>query len=205
MKKSQRLRLAALTAQATRTEAEATELAQLQALAATHTDPAADLADAPAAPAPAATVIAPDRSTLRGFVASLVSGAQTGTALVTAQRDLATRTTERDTARASVATLTEQVTAFAAFFGLTPTELAGKKSADVTALITQKISDHAVDLVAGTGVPLGKVPAASEAGDTGSTLAEIQAELATCKDPVRAGVLAAQAKALREKQSGGKN
>lgn len=182
MKKSQRARLAELTAKAAtaRTDAEQAEFAALSALAVGHPDAAKDTDDttpaaAAATPAPAAAANQP--GTLRGFLQSLRTGAQTGAELVAAREQVATVTAERDTARAEttaargettavraeVAVLAGQVAAFAAFFGFEATALAGKKTEEVAALIRQKISTEAADQIAALGLPAAKLPKATTA------------------------------------------
>lgn len=223
MKKSQRARLAELNAkaEADRSAAEKTEHAALTQLATLHPDASKDIDDAnPAAAAnaaPASTVAASPAAganappapagTLRGFIQSLRSGAQTGSELVTARQQIATLTTERDQARQSATVLVAQVNAFAAFFGFSATDLAGKSGADVTALIDRRISEQAAEQVAALGVPPGKLPGKT-GSDTGSgeSLEELQAAMATERDPVKLGQLAAKANALRDKAWGiGKN
>lgn len=230
MKKSQRARLAELTnkAEADRSAVEKAEFGFLSALATAHPDASKDIDDtSPAAAAnatppptaaasPAAGANAPPPAaatppaasgsnppaTFRGFIQSLRTGAQTGAELVTARQSVTTLTTERDQARQQVATLTAQVNAFAAFFGITAAELAGKPAADVTALIQQKISDQALEQVAAIGVPVNQLPKQTNAENGGAdTLEEIQAALKTEKDPLKAGQLAAKAKKLRENAS----
>lgn len=195
MKKYQRLRLSALAAiaEATRTAAEQAEFTTLTALASQHPDASKDSDDtAPAAPAPAAAAPAPAiigatgtaAPTLRGFIASIKAGATTGTELIAARAAL----TERDaTITAHVATIAQrdtQLTAlntqlaataaqrdtFAAFIGITAAELGTKTPGEITALITAKISAQAVEVVAGTGVPVGTLPA--QTGSTGSLAEE---------------------------------
>lgn len=229
MKKSQRARLAELTnkAEADRSAVEKAEFGFLSALATAHPDASKDIDDTtPAAaanatqpPTAAASPVAGANAppvTFRGFVQSLRTGAQTGSELVTARQSVTTLTANLATANATItardgviASQAAQLSAFASFFGITAAELAGKPAADVTALIQQKISDQALEQVAAIGVPAASLPKQTNAENGGAdTLEEIQAALATEKNPEKAGLLAAKANALRDKAWGvtpGKN
>lgn len=159
MKKSHRLRLSALTAQASRTDAEAAELATLQALAEQHPDAAQDTEDA--APLTLTGVIA-------SAFAAVRSKARLGSDLSSAQSQIATLTTDLEASQAALArTAAErdaaqsQLSELATFFGLNLGELSGKASADVSALIAQKVSAIALDQVASMGFDRDKLPAAT--------------------------------------------
>ncbi len=106
---------------------------------------------APAAPAPAASAPLTIAAAVSGALALLRSKAAVGTDLAQAREQLATVTRERDESRTQVATLTAQVAAFAAFFGIEPAALAGKDSAACAQLLTDKISAAAADQVAALG------------------------------------------------------
>lgn len=246
MKKSQRARLAELTAkaEADRTAIEKAEFAFLSQLATAHPDAAKDVDDtssaaagnaaspataaaSPAAganappPAPAVAAAQPPAGpTLRGFIQSLRGGAAVGADLVAARQTIAERdatiatlTTERDQARndvaaaqATIASLNSQLATFSAFFGLAAADLAGKKPAEVNALIQQKISAEAIERLAGAGAPAAGLPAPSSSPSaSGDALEDIQAQMKTEKDPEKLGQLAKRANALRDKAWGGAN
>lgn len=207
MKKSQRLRLSALAAiaEATRTAAEQAEFTTLTALAAQHPDASKDSDDtASAAPAPAAAAPAPAPApaaaapaaapTLRGLIASIKAGATAGTELLAARATItahlatiathvatiAQRDSQVSALNSQLAATTAQRDTFAAFIGITAAELGAKTPAEITALITAKISAQAVEVVAGTGVPVGTLPPqtqgdASLADEKTLTLAEFRA------------------------------
>lgn len=108
----------------------------------------APAAEAPAAPSGLKGALAAAFSSLRSkaTIAAELSAAQQQVGTLTTERDqarsdLAARTTERDQA-------TAQLHAFAAFFGFTAAELAGKTSAECTQLLTHKISAAAIEQVA---------------------------------------------------------
>jgi hypothetical protein len=220
MKKSQRSRLAALRAksQADLSEDEKKELQTLEALAAQYPDETKDEDDTATAAAPTG---------LRAAVAKALHGLRNpnnvAADLVAARAQVATITTERDTARAdvtardttiaahvaSISALTAQVATFAAFFGLKPAELTGKDSAALTALLAEKVSAQAAEQLAGAGVPQAQLPKVTQTEAAADTYDGIVAQMAAEKDPVKLGQLAAKANALRNAQwsalAGGKN
>lgn len=171
MKKSQRARLATLTAQTTHTDAEKVELTELQALAAQHPDASKDIEDA----APAASAPATLGSVLATAMQSLRSKNSVAADLVTARAQVTTLTGERDTARADLATANSQLTtlngqvttlnaqlvAFASFFGMDVAAFAGQSAAQVHALLAAKVSAGVTDQVSTFGFPAEKLPAAT--------------------------------------------
>lgn len=197
MKKTQRARLAELTAkaEADRTAVEKAEFVYLAQLATLHPDAAKDIDDTSpagagpaavpptAAPSPAAGANAPPAGTLAAFVgaavASLRSKAAVGADLTAARQSVATLTGERDQARQQVAALNSQLSAlnaqlsaFATVFGITAAELAGKPAAEVTALIQTKISGQVIEHVASLGLPVGELPKDPKGDGVAGTFAE---------------------------------
>ena len=211
MKKSQRLRLLELTGkpEASRTAAEQTELGSLTTLASQHPDASKDSDDAapPAgAPSPAAGANAPPATLGTLMAASLQAlRGRNGPAvdLVTARTQLATLTTERDTALAQVSGLNSQLSALnsqlsganaaldalCGFLGFKASEFAGKKPGDIVGIVSAKVSLLAGEQLGALGFPASSIPASSGGGggDAPATLAELQAEYAGIKDPVAAG------------------
>lgn len=186
MKKSQRARLAELTAkaEASRSVEEKAEFVTLTALAVANPDATKDTDEAPAvAAAPAATAAAPVTPTLKGFIASLKGNAAVGTELVAARATINTLTGERDSARndlttvrASLASAEAQLGVFGAFFGITLADLAknGPDTKALGTLITQKISDQALEQVAAIGFPAADLPKPpkGDGNGAGETFAE---------------------------------
>ncbi len=231
MKKSQRLRLAALLGQASLTQAEAAELAQLNALASQHPDAARDTDDtapaaaapvvapaaAPAAAAPVTTpAAAPAATPFAGLLATIGAGfrsrAGLSTELTTARASIVALTRERDEARAALAPeqtaragLTAQLAAVCAFFGVKPESLAGQTADQLRATFETAIQTAANAQLASMGVSAVTLPAPTAAG--GESLEDVQAALAKEKDPVKAGLLAAKANKLlaAAQSSAGKN
>lgn len=181
--------------------------------AALPAEPVAPVAETPAAPVAAAPVVpAPQKpgiaATLAGVLAAARDRVNAGTELAAARAQVATLASERDTARgevkdrdAQLSTLNSQLSGIAAHFGLKPAELAGKAAAEITALIDARINAAALDQVASMGLPTAALPAATTS-TSAQTLDDVQAELAACTDPVRAGQLAAQANDLRDRAWG---
>lgn len=188
MSKAQRARLTELKAKTTTTEAEKAELAQLETLAVANPDASKDTDAAPVTP-----VTGPAPTTITGVLATAFAAvrnrAAVGADLVAVRAELATRTTElsaaraetvtaraeTETANALLATATAQIGAIASFFGIKATELAGKDAAACSVLLTQKISDAALDQVAGLGFNAGAVlpvPTQTENSSTQKTFAE---------------------------------
>ncbi len=188
MNKTQRARyLALLPTVATHTAAEAAEFKPLADLAAKHPDASQDVdAPAPAAAAP----------TLRGFLASMKAGASAGAELIAARAQVATLTTanaalatEVTSARAATTAATAERDTLCVYLGLAAADIAGKKPADITALVTAKISEQSIEVVAGLGVPLGALPA-PKGEEVASTAAELNAryhEIATKEGAEAAG------------------
>lgn len=168
MHKSQRARLAVLTAQATRSDAEAAEFVTLTALAAQHTDPSKDT-DEPAAVTKPTTL----SGLLTAGLSTLRSKAAVGGDLAAARAQVTTVTAERDQARTDLSAAQTQVSGFksqvsalesqlgslASFFGLDIAALAGKSGAEVSALITSKVNALVTDQVSAIGFPKGELPA----------------------------------------------
>lgn len=187
MKKSQRLRLAALQGQATRTDAEQAELATLQALAAQHPDAAQDSDDTSAA-APL---------TAAGFMAKLTAAFNDKAALAQKNSELSARITaletERDQAAAAKASAdallvaanaataeaqtkltaaTGQIAAFTSALGLKPDSLADASA--VRAALTAKIDAGATERLAALGFPASGLPAPSNSGTPSGADARIE-------------------------------
>lgn len=173
--------------------------------------PPAPAAAAPAAPAGAAPAAAAPLG-LSGALRTALSAVRGRTAvaadLTRAEQQLATVTTERDTARTELATArterdtaTAQLTAFAAYFGIKPTELSGLTPDAATSLLTARVSSAATEQVAALGFNVSDLPAqaAGNGGGAAETLEEIQTQLAEAKTAEARGKLAAKANALREK------
>ena len=219
MKKSQRLRLSALQTReaASLSETEQTELATLTALAAQHPDPAQDVDEA-ASPTSSVSSAPTFRSTLLGSLAAIRSKVAVGADLVTARAAIVTLTTERDQARAELATAqaahaaalataqaataaaTAQRDAIAGYFGLAATDLAGLDAAAVGALLTKRVSADAAEKLAELGFPAAQIPAATTAaGSAADNLSDLHAQMREEKDPKKLGELAARANALRDK------
>lgn len=148
--------------------------APVSAAAAAVEAPAAAAAPAaPAAPAtPAVEAAAP--TGLAGVLATAFSSVRSrvtvSAELTAARAQIGTLTTERDQARtdlaaanAQVAAAAAQLSAVAAFFGLNPSDLAGKKAAECTALLTQKISAATTEQVASLGFNVGTLPKQADA------------------------------------------
>lgn len=266
MKKSQRLRLAALQAQTSRTEAEAAELATLLALAAAHPDASKDEDDAKPDPKPAAALglmakftaafqdkerLAADNTTLRARIATLEAGlagtvsladvltsaglkaaelsgksaadilaalrAPSESASATATAQVATLTTERDTARATLGSLASALGVSADQLAVTPENLAKfsiaaddawKKLTPVQqaahlaqAAMNEVIAQRTLAQVRELGFNADTLPGSSPSAG-GESLADLQAQMAETKDPVRLGELASRANALRDQQWG---
>lgn len=130
MKKSQRLRLATLLAQSTRTAAEDSELQKLQALAAAHPDPAQDEDDTAGAPAAGVSAEAKP-GTIEGFMAKF-------TAAISAKAKLAS---DLAAANARILVLdagnvgTVSLVGVLAALNIKAADLAGKDAAAIAAAI----------------------------------------------------------------------
>lgn len=182
--------------------------------------PAPTPAPAPgAAPAAAATPPAPAASAASaGSLRAVIQGALAGAAaarggsnvaaqLTELRTQLATATTERDQARADLATsqasltsATTQVSAFCGLLGITAADLAGKDQAACATFLGARIKSAVGEEIAALGFPAAELPAASAAAGGGEELADIQSQMATTTDPVALGKLAAKANALRDKK-----
>lgn len=115
-------------------------------------------------------------------------------------------------AETSLANANTALAAVATAVGVKVEEIAGKPAGDVQKVFTARIDARAGERLAELGFPTSGLPASAEtaaAGNSGDDLADIQAQLKTERDPVKAGQLAAKANALRDKQwqaaAGGKN
>ena len=205
MNKTQRLRLAALSALAvaTRTAAEQAELTTLSALASAHPDASKDSDDtAPAAAAPIAAAPITLGSLLSASMTALRGRNGPAVDLVAARVQIGTLTTERDTARADLATATTQLstataqlgTATAAldtlcgFLGFKGSELAGKQPGDIIGLVSAKVSLLAGEQIGALGFPAAAIPASAGAGaNSGATPAELLAQFNALTDPKARG------------------
>lgn len=184
MKKTQRLRLAALSAlaAATRTAAEQAEFTTLSALASAHPDASKDSDDtAPAAAAPVAAAPITLGSLLSASMTALRGRNGPAVDLVAARDTIGTLTTERDTARADLATANSQlstlnsqlsastaaVDTLCGFLGFKASELAGKQPGAIIGLVSAKVSLLAGEQIGALGFPAAAIPASagSEAGD----------------------------------------
>jgi CO dehydrogenase/acetyl-CoA synthase gamma subunit (corrinoid Fe-S protein) len=119
-------------------------------------------------------------------------------ALTEAAEKLTAAETKATSAESQVSGLRSQVSAFEALFasiGFTPK--ADSKPEEVQTAFKAHISAGVTQQVQEIGFPIGKLPAATNT-DTADSLAEIQQQLANCKDPVQAGLLAQKANALRD-------
>jgi hypothetical protein len=198
MNKTQRARLYALTAQATRTEAEAAVFAQLQALAALHPNAALDTEDPATATAsttsPAAVVAAPVVATaqpgtlttvIAGVMANIRGRAAVGADLAASRATITQLTTERDQARTALATAESARTtaqghlaAFCAFFALKPESLAGQTAEQLQTTLTNAIAGAATAQLATMGVPAATLPAPANTVSADSKPDELMAEYA---------------------------
>jgi hypothetical protein len=223
MKKSQRLRLSALLAKgATLTTAEQLEVDWLSALAAANPDAAKD----------------EDEGGFRAALMEAVTGRKTLGADLTAAKARITDLEGQLTAAKSaapvlpegalstadtialrsqlkeatdqLATANAQLAVFGSALGLKAAETAGKSETDIRAAVDKRLALLAGEKIAELGFPENKLPASSQSSTagTGDQLADLQAQLASEKDPKKAGELAAKANALRDAQwskSAGKN
>jgi hypothetical protein len=169
MKKSQRLRLTALLGkdQATLSADEKSELATLQTLATANPDPSKDTEDTPATPAAVVVTPAPGLvASLKGALSGFGDKAKLGADFAQARADLATANTTITTHVATIAARdgtiaaqAAQLATFAGFFGMPVADLAGKDATALAAVLAQKVSAHAVEALAGAGVPQSTLPA----------------------------------------------
>jgi hypothetical protein len=195
-----------------------------------ETKPGADAAPAPAADAkPKASLTASD------FMAKLTAAFSAKETLAKENTELKTKLAAvekaRDEAKAaqaaaetakaaaesakaaadtSLANANTALANVATAVGVKPEEIAGKSAEDVQKVFNARIEARSGERLAELGFPVGGLPPSAESGSKGGSgdeLADIQAELATTKDPKRAGELAARANKLRDAKwnSGGSN
>lgn len=134
---------------------------------------AAPAGDQPASPpaAPAGGAASPTTvgTVIASAFQSLRSRGAVAADLVTARQQIGTLTAERDQARTELAAAQQQVSALiaqlsvvAGFFGMKPTDLAGKTDDQLRAAFSQAISAAALEQVAGLGFPAGNLPPPSD-------------------------------------------
>lgn len=117
------------------------------------------------------------------------------TAAESAKATAETNLANANTALANVATAV----------GVKVEDIAGKPADDVKKVFNARIEARSGERLAELGFPVGGLPASAETGSNGGSgdeLADTQAELATTKDPKRAGQLAAKANKLRDQKWG---
>lgn len=158
---------------------------------------------APAAPAANTSLLGTLRAALSGFkaktnLASDLATARASIASLTTARD--TAISERDTARTEATRLRSTLEAFATYFAIPAADLGAKSSADILAGVAAKISSGVTEKLTELGVSAEKLPAATT-HDPVETLADIQTQMATEKDPKKLGQLAAKANKLRDQIS----
>jgi hypothetical protein len=189
MKKSQRLRLAALLAKekSALTTDESAELATLQALADTHTDPAKDVDDtASLTAATTATTVAPKhsdfRTVLAGAFAAFRDKVAVGSELAAAQTQVTKLTADLATAQTQLAATTAQLGEICSFFGVDASAILVGKSDGAAALITKKIGDLAAEQVACLGFPAASLPKPTS-NESGHDYAELIRSYSEIKNP----------------------
>lgn len=116
----------------------------------------------------------------------------------------------RAAAEAGLATAQASLAAVATALGMKPEELSGKSAAEVQQAFSARIEARSGERLAELGFPAAGLPSAAQTGSaaSGDELADIQEQLKTERDPVRAGQLAARANQLRDAKWGvapGKN
>ncbi|HSV73472.1 MAG TPA: hypothetical protein VLH79_06910 [Chthonomonadales bacterium] len=221
MKKSQRLRLTELLGKkstGTLSAADQLELAWLNALASANPDAGKDEDDSPSGFRVALMEAVSGRKTLGADLAKataritelesqLKAAAEKAATPALPEGALASAdvTKLRDDLKAeqgTVSALNAQLAVFGTALGIKTAELAGKSEADVRTAVEKRLGALAGEKIAELGFPENKLPASTQAGSssTGDEYADLQAQLATERDPVKAGQIAARANKLRDQQ-----
>lgn len=220
MKKSQRLRLTALLGKGTNvTAAEQMEIAWLNALASANPDASKDEDDSPSGfrvalmdAVSGRKALGAELATAKARITELEAAAAPVTAVITtslpegalAAEDVTKLLADLKAAEEKLSAYSLQLTAFTSVLGLKADTLAGKSETDIRAAVDTRLGALAGEKIAELGFPESRLPASTQQGGSGAgdTLADIQAQLATERDPVKAGQLAAKANALRDKAWG---
>ena len=111
---------------------------------------------------------------------------------LTAERDtLASRITELESAHAEMQSTHEA----------TITAARQAAAAEVEATVTGRINTAVTDALASAGMPAADLPARAENGTQAASLEDLREQLDTEQDPVKAGAIVAQIKALKGKSN----
>lgn len=181
-----------------------------------------------AAPAPAAAAAQPKALSASDFMAKLTAAFTTKEALAKENAEQAKRIeslqTELGTAQAAKAEAETAKTAaesaksvaenlldvaraalasFATAVGVKPDDIAGKPADEVQRIFNARIEARSGERLAELGFPVSGLPVSAETASksgSGDDYADLQAQLATEKDPAKAGELAARANKLRDQK-----
>jgi hypothetical protein len=158
-------------------------------------------------------LLAKGDNALKEFVTELNTKVTTAEASVTEANGKVTAAEAKVVAAENkVSALNSQISAFGLLFasiGFKPAEVKGTGDAAPTAeqqatALQESFKAHVAGAVTQKaqeiGIPISKLPKATTEASAEETLAEIQAKLATCTDPVEGGRLAAKANKLRDQE-----
>jgi hypothetical protein len=221
MKKSQRLRLSALLAKgSTLTAAEQLEVNWLNALASANPDSSKDEDDSPSGfrvalmeAVAGRKTLGADLTTARARITELEGqlAAKASPAAATlpegalAASDVAALKAQLTAANEKLTAAVAQLTVFGSALGMKADDVSGKSETEVRTAVEKRLGALAGEKIAELGFPENKLPASSSSGNgnaSGDTLEDLQSQLATEKDPKKAGELAAKANALRDQKWG---